>query len=33
MYEASYFYGRKGAAINAMGGIDMAPRDSTSSHP
>jgi L-alanine-DL-glutamate epimerase-like enolase superfamily enzyme len=24
MYEASYFYGRKGAAINAMSGIDMA---------
>jgi L-alanine-DL-glutamate epimerase-like enolase superfamily enzyme len=24
MYEASYFYGRKGAAITAMSGIDMA---------
>jgi L-alanine-DL-glutamate epimerase-like enolase superfamily enzyme len=24
MYESSYFYGRKGAAINAMSGIDMA---------
>ena len=24
MYEASYFYGRKGAALNAMSGIDIA---------